>query len=94
MLDGSYKYKFWEEFNILDSEIISTEKIIECLAFIIDCKCYIEDFHSLSVSKTSCIICKYFNLSKIEYYNVMIGSLLHDIGKLAIPNEILKKNLL
>lgn len=91
LLDGSYKYKFWEEFNILDSEIISTEKIIECLAFIIDCKCYIEDFHSLSVSKTSCIICKYFNLSKIEYYNVMIGSLLHDIGKLAIPNEILKK---
>ncbi|WP_195988379.1 HD domain-containing phosphohydrolase [Clostridium sp. D53t1_180928_C8] len=91
LLDGSYKCKFWEEFNLLDSGIVSIEKIIECLAFIIDCKCDIEDFHSLSVSNTSCIMCKYFNLNKTESYNVMVGSLLHDIGKIAIPDAILKK---
>ena len=33
----------------------------------------------------------YTSLIYPVYYNVMIGSLLHDIGKLAIPNEILKK---
>lgn len=91
LLNESYKENFWKEFDIVDYKIITIEKIIACLAFIIDCKCDITNFHSLSVSNTSCIIGKYFNLSKSEYYNIKIGSLLHDVGKIAIPNEILKK---
>ena len=91
LIDGSYKDKFWEKFNVLDSEIINIKNVIRGLTFVIDCKCDISNFHSLSVYNISCIMCQYFNLSKIETYDVMIGSLLHDIGKLAIPDEILKK---
>ena len=91
LIDGSYKDKFWEKYNVLDSEIINIKNVIRGLTFVIDCKCDISNFHSLSVYNISCIMCQYFNLSKIETYDVMIGSLLHDIGKLAIPDEILKK---
>ena len=91
LINGSYKESFWREFDTLDYKVITIEHIIVCLAFIIDCKCDITNFHSLSVSNTSCMIGKYFNLNKNEYYNLKIGSLLHDIGKIAIPNEILKK---
>lgn len=91
VLNESYKENFWKEVDALDYKVITIENIIACLAFIIDCKCDITNFHSLSVANTSCMLGKYFNLSENEYYNVKIGSLLHDIGKIAIPNEILKK---
>lgn len=91
VLNESYKENFWKEVDLLNYKVITIEDIILCLAFIIDCKCDITNFHSLSVSNTSCMLGKYFNLSENEYYNLKIGSLLHDIGKVAIPNEILKK---
>lgn len=91
VLNESYKENFWKEVDLLNYKVITIENIIVCLAFIIDCKCDITNFHSLSVSNTSCMLGKYFNLSENEYYNLKIGSLLHDIGKIAIPNEILKK---
>ena len=91
VLNESYKETFWKEVDLLNYKVITIEDIIVCLAFIIDCKCDITNFHSLSVSNTSCMLGKYFNLSENEYYNLKIGSLLHDIGKIAIPNEILKK---
>lgn len=91
VLNESYKENFWKEVDLLNYKVITIEDIILCLAFIIDCKCDITNFHSLSVSNTSCMLGKYFNLSENEYYNLKIGSLLHDIGKIAIPNEILKK---
>lgn len=91
VLNESYKENFWKELDLLNYKVITIEDIIVCLAFIIDCKCDITNFHSLSVSNTSCMLGKYFNLSENEYYNLKIGSLLHDIGKIAIPNEILKK---
>ena len=91
VLNESYKENFWKEVDLLNYKVITIEDIIVCLAFIIDCKCDITNFHSLSVSNTSCMLGKYFNLSENEYYNLKIGILLHDIGKIAIPNEILKK---
>ena len=91
LLNGSYEEIFWREFDILNYKVITIEKIIWCLAFIIDCKCDTTNFHSLSVSNTSCILGKYFKLDKSEYYNLKRGSLLHDIGKIVIPDEILKK---
>ena len=93
VLNESYKENFWKEVDLLNYKVITIEDIILCLAFIIDCKCDITNFHSLSVSNTSCMLGKYFNLSENEYYNLKIGSLLHDIGKIAIPNEILKKEV-
>lgn len=91
LINKDYKEKVWEYFDNVEYKSFTPEEIIECIAFLIDCKCDITNFHSLSVSNISCILGKYFNLNKLEADELRIGSLLHDIGKIVIPDEILKK---
>lgn len=47
--------------------------------------------HSLRVSKYSMCIGEKLKLNKSDMRYLFLGSLLHDIGKLKIPNEILHK---
>lgn len=91
LLDGSYIEKFWGYFDNIDFKKHDNRKIIKCLAFIIDCKCDITNFHSLSVYNISCMLANYLNIDKKEKEKIKMASLLHDIGKIAIPDEILKK---
>lgn len=91
LINEGYKEKVWECFDNMDYKNITEKEMMECIAFLIDCKCDITNFHSLSVSNISCILAKYFNLNKVEEDEIRIGSLLHDIGKIVIPDEILKK---
>jgi response regulator RpfG family c-di-GMP phosphodiesterase len=48
--------------------------------------------HSKRVAVACREICKRFNLSESVHHDIEIGSLLHDIGKIVIPDEILKKS--
>lgn len=47
-------------------------------------------YHSLRVSLISEAIAKEMNLPDAEVYRCKIGGLLHDIGKIGVPEEILK----
>jgi putative nucleotidyltransferase with HDIG domain len=47
--------------------------------------------HSKRVSEYSVLIAKELGLDPTEIHNVRIGSLLHDVGKIGIPDSILKK---
>jgi putative nucleotidyltransferase with HDIG domain len=47
--------------------------------------------HSKRVSEYSVLIAQELGLDTQEVNNVRIGSLLHDVGKIGIPDEILKK---
>ncbi|MDR0979152.1 MAG: HD-GYP domain-containing protein [Lachnospiraceae bacterium] len=47
--------------------------------------------HSARVCEYATLIGKHINLSKEDMKNLRLGSLLHDIGKVAIPNKILLK---
>lgn len=91
LLDGSYIEKTWGYFNNMDLKKHGNRRIVKCLAFIVDCKCDITNFHSLSVYNISCMLAKYLNIDKKEKEKIEMASLLHDIGKIAIPDEILKK---
>ncbi|MEN8075328.1 HD domain-containing phosphohydrolase [Clostridioides difficile] len=93
LLDGSYIEKIWGYFDNIDLKKHGNRRIIKCLAFIVDCKCDITNFHSLSVYNISCMLAKYLNIDKKEKEKekIEMASLLHDIGKIAIPDEILKK---
>jgi putative two-component system response regulator len=48
--------------------------------------------HSKRVALACCGICKRFDLSERVHHDIEIGALLHDIGKIVIPDEILKKS--
>lgn len=47
--------------------------------------------HSISVAMYSTLLGMALDLSTVELYDLMIGSILHDIGKLKISNSILNK---
>lgn len=48
-------------------------------------------YHSLNVATLSMMLAKNLNLSPAEVKTVGIGALFHDIGKIKIPSQILRK---
>ena len=47
--------------------------------------------HSLNVGRLSYLIGKHMNLSDLALEQIVLGALLHDIGKLTVPADLLKK---
>lgn len=48
--------------------------------------------HSSQVSTLAVAIAKEFNFSEQELFNIRIAALLHDIGKIGIPDQVLHKD--
>jgi HD-GYP domain-containing protein (c-di-GMP phosphodiesterase class II) len=67
---------------------------IECvgaLASALDARDRYTAGHSSRVSEFSCAIARAMNLSPEELDDIRIGALLHDIGKIGIPDSVLQK---
>ncbi|MBD7915988.1 HD domain-containing protein [Clostridium sp. Sa3CUN1] len=89
LLDKSYlEYlaDYGDEILINNTDFVT---LVEAMAFVLDFKCEITTMHSQTVSLFSVLLAKEFDLPDI--FEIRVGSLLHDIGKLAIPDSILKK---
>ena len=65
---------------------------VTSLAFAIDAKDHYTQGHSQKVSAYAALIAESLNLSDVEIEEVRLGGVLHDIGKVAIPENILNKN--
>jgi putative nucleotidyltransferase with HDIG domain len=74
----------------------STEELfldaIKALVTAIDAKDPYTQGHSHRVSEYSVLIAQELGLNDLQINNVRIGSLLHDVGKIGIPDAILKKD--
>jgi len=68
------------------------KKIAEVFAYIIDHKSHFTYTHSTNLAKYVKAVSKYLGFDKTKTLKMEIAALLHDIGKLAIPNSILDKN--
>jgi response regulator RpfG family c-di-GMP phosphodiesterase len=66
-------------------------KTLQSLAMTIDAKDSYTHYHSTNVSKYSKVIAKKLGLSDEKVRKIGFGSLLHDIGKIGIPENILNK---
>lgn len=89
LLDNSYlEYidNYGDEIFVPNIDFV---KLVEAMAFILDFKCETTNIHSQTVSLFSVLLAKEFELPDI--FEIRIGSLLHDIGKMGIPDSILKK---
>ena len=64
-------------------------EVMEALAHTIDAKDKYTRGHSVRVAKYSRMIAEKMGLSEEELENVYYYGLLHDIGKIAVPNEII-----
>ena len=65
---------------------------VTSLAFAIDAKDHYTQGHSQKVSAYAALIAESMNMSDAEVEEVRLGGVLHDIGKVAIPENILNKN--
>lgn len=80
--------KFQDEENLTESRIW---EIATSLAGAIDAKDTYTKGHSTSVSKYSEALARAINLPEKEINRIMLGALLHDVGKIGIPENVLKK---
>ncbi len=67
------------------------EELASSLAGAIDAKDTYTKGHSTSVSKYSEALARALNLPEAEVQRIKTGALLHDVGKIGIPENILKK---
>ena len=77
-----------------NENILSQDHLIEVvtsLASAIDAKDEYTKDHSSSVSRYSVSLAKAINLPEKEVERIKLGALLHDIGKIGIPEDVLRK---
>ncbi len=88
----NFEEELVHKFN--NEQIISQNHLIEMvtsLAGAIDAKDPYTKGHSTSVSRYSEALARAVNLPEEEVERIKLGALLHDIGKIGIPENVLKK---
>jgi len=65
---------------------------VTSLALAIDAKDHYTQGHSLKVAAYAVLLCEALGMNEFETEEVRLGALLHDIGKVGIPENILNKN--
>jgi diguanylate cyclase (GGDEF)-like protein/putative nucleotidyltransferase with HDIG domain len=65
---------------------------VTSLAFAIDAKDHYTQGHSQKVSAYAALIAEALGMGDLEIEEIRLGGVLHDIGKVAIPENILNKN--
>lgn len=90
LFDGSYLIELDAYLNRLSYTQNELKKYIELLGFSIDFRSEKTLTHSLTVSIVTKEICSILNLDEKTKEMCTISALLHDIGKISTPIEILK----
>ncbi len=88
----NYEEELVNKFN--NEQIISQNHLIEMvtsLASAIDAKDTYTKGHSSSVSRYAEALARALNLPETEVERITLGALLHDVGKIGIPENVLKK---
>ena len=65
--------------------------LVDCITNALDASDPYTGHHSLRVSDMACLLCGYLGLSQEETRTIHIAAHLHDIGKIGIPDAILRK---
>lgn len=88
----NYEEELVNKFN--NENIISQNHLIEMvtsLASAIDAKDTYTKGHSTSVSRYAEALASSLNLPEAEVKRIALGALLHDVGKIGIPEDVLRK---
>jgi diguanylate cyclase (GGDEF)-like protein/putative nucleotidyltransferase with HDIG domain len=88
----NYEEELLQKFN--NEQVNSQKHLIEMatsLASAIDAKDPYTKDHSSSVSRYSEALARAINLPEDEVHRITLGALLHDVGKIGIPEHVLRK---
>lgn len=93
--ENLFNYTYLEELEEFINKIEYTQEelldYIQLIIFSIDFRSKQTLVHSLAVSATTKEICKILNFTEEDEHLCTVAALLHDIGKIATPVDILKK---
>ena len=91
--DDSFESKLWEiiprEKQDFDWE--TCKNVADFFAKIVDYKSPFTSTHSIGVAEKASLFAKYIGFDSINIQKMYLAGALHDIGKMAIGNEILEK---
>ena len=91
--DDSFETKLWEivprEKQTFDWE--TCKNIADFFAQIVDYKSSFTSRHSIGVAEKASLLAKYMGYDSITVQKMYLAGALHDIGKMAVGNEILEK---
>lgn len=95
LLDNLKDNRYIEElYEIFSKKIVDREEVIgyaKMLAYAIDFRSKATVVHTISVQEISVQIAKILDLDEETTMKIKVASMLHDIGKISIPVEILEK---
>ena len=92
IITGYFMGHLYEKKEKANKEIKKTyQGIIEMMSLIIDSADKATQSHSYRVSVISGMIARELGLSEVWVENIRIASLLHDLGRLGVSSEVLKK---
>ncbi len=94
---NSFEFTFFNKWaNIIVQTLNISEKeateYLEMMIYTLDFKSPDTMFHSLTTSTISLFISRFFNFDNDTREILYYGTLTHDIGKIAIPSDILEHN--
>ena len=91
--DGSFETRLWEiiprQKQIFDWE--TCKNVADFFAKIVDYKSSITSRHSIGVAEKAALFAQYIGFDSINVQKMYLAGALHDIGKMAVGNEILEK---
>jgi len=90
--DGSYKEELFSLLEGISLSFESKEKFLKMLIFSIDSRSEYTVMHTITTVSIADEIGQKLNLSEIDRLKLHYGALLHDIGKISTPIEILESD--
>ncbi len=95
LLENIQDTRYIEElYQVFDNVVLTREEVISyirMLTYAIDFRSEATVIHTITVEEVSFQIAKILNINEGEARRIRIASMIHDIGKIAIPIEILEK---
>lgn len=90
LLDGSYSGKNMERCKAFKPSAAESLEYLKMIVYSIDFRSEHTVTHTVNTVSLALNIARHFGLSEEELEKIYLGSLLHDVGKIAIPESILE----
>lgn len=94
LLNPAYAERFFSQINVWGQNDFTARDVLsiaELFATLIDRMSVFTATHSRSVSEVAVLLAREAGFCENELYMIKIAGLLHDLGKLSVPNSILEK---
>jgi diguanylate cyclase (GGDEF)-like protein/putative nucleotidyltransferase with HDIG domain len=86
-----YLHRFEQANQLADHESLPLLDTVTALAFAIDAKDHYTQGHSQSVARWAALLAEEIGLTEMETEEIRLAGILHDVGKIGIPENLLNK---